>query len=244
MLEAVDLSEKLSDDEYNKLMPPIQLRLVRLQQQVRAAGVPVIIMYEGWDAAGKGGSIRRITESLDARGLLVWPIGPPTDTEREHHYLWRFWTRLPAKGQIAIFDRSWYGRVLVERVEKLAKHEAWKRAYEEIRCFERTLVDDGAVLVKFWLHISPAEQLKRFKAREKDPYKSWKITPDDWEDRKRWDDYVKAAEDMFAETDTAECPWHLIAAENKCHARVETARIVADRLEQAVAKTHKSEKHD
>ena len=191
-------------------------------------------MYEGWDASGKGGNIQRITEKLDPRGYHVWSISAPNEVERQYHYLWRFWTHIPARGQIAIFDRSWYGRVLVERVEKFAKKEAWKRAYRELRDFERLLVDDGTVLIKFWLHISKDEQMKRFKEREDDPFKTWKIGPEDWRNREKWDDYVEAAEEMFAETDTPDAPWHLIAANDKHYARIATARIVVKRLEEAM----------
>ena len=234
MLEQVDLSQKMTHEASEKALAEIQLRLVLLEQKLRKHEIPAIIMYEGWDASGKGGSIVRITGPLDPRGFQVWPIGAPNEVERQYNYLWRFWTRLPAKGVIGVFDRSWYGRVLVERVEKFCTPEEWQRAYREIREFERTLIDNGMVLIKFWLHISQDEQLRRFKEREEDPYKQWKIGPDDWRNRKHWDDYLKAAEQMFAETDTPDAPWHLIAAEDKHFTRVETARIVADRLEKAV----------
>ncbi len=234
MLEQVDLSLAIDRDKYEKEIPDLQLKLLLLQQQVRKTETPVIIMYEGWDASGKGGSILRITEKLDPRGYHVWSICAPNEVERQYHYLWRFWTHIPARGQIAIFDRSWYGRVLVERVEKFAKKEAWKRAYRELRDFERMLVDDGTVLIKFWLHISKDEQMKRFKEREDDPFKTWKIGPEDWRNREKWDDYVEAAEEMFAETSTPDSPWHIIAANNKHYARIETVRTVIKRLEEAV----------
>lgn len=235
MLEEVDLSLKIDDKEYVRVLAEQQLLLVRLQQRIRAAGIPVIIMFEGWDASGKGGSILRLTEKLDPRGFQVWPIGAPDEIERQHHYLWRFWTRLPARGQLVIFDRSWYGRVLVERVDKLAKREAWERAYREIREFERMLVYDGVVLIKFWMQISRDEQLKRFKERENDPYKGWKITPDDWRNREKRDEYVKAAEEMFRETHTPDAPWRLIAAEHKRYGRIATLRIAVERLAHALA---------
>jgi len=236
MLKQVDLSLTIDHDKYEKELSDLQLRLLMQQQQIRKAGLPVIIMYEGWDASGKGGSILRITEKLDPRGYHVWPISAPNEVERQYHYLWRFWTRLPARGEIVIFDRSWYGRVLVERVEKLTPKETWKRAYRELRDFERMLVDEGTVLIKFWLQISKEEQLKRFKERENDPYKSWKIGPEDWRNREKWDEYVEAAEEMFTETDTPDAPWHIVPAEHKHYARIETARIVADRLEKALKK--------
>jgi polyphosphate kinase 2 (PPK2 family) len=236
MLKEIDLSLRLDHDKYEKDLLLDQLRLVHLQQPLRKAGIPVVIMYEGWDAAGKGGSIMRITEKIDPRGYHVWPIAAPSEVELAHQYLWRFWTRLPARGEMAIFDRSWYGRVLVERVEKFCAKDAWQRAYREIRDFERALTDDGAVLIKFWLHISKDEQMKRFKERENDPFKKWKICPDDYRNRDKWDDYVAAAEDMFRETDCPNAPWHIIPAEDKHYARVQTTKIVADRLEAVLGK--------
>lgn len=233
-LSRVDLSESLNRSDYEKKILEVQFELVQLQQKIRTAGVPVVIMYEGCDAGGKGGSILRITEKLDPRGYNVWPIGAPNEVERGYNYLWRFWTRLPAKGELGIFDRSWYGRVLVERVEKFAKPDEWKRAYEEILDFERTLIADGTVLIKFWLQISKDEQLKRFKEREADPFKQWKITPEDWRNREKWDEYQQAADDMFEKTDVPESPWHIIAAEDKHYARVETAKIVAKAMGKAV----------
>jgi polyphosphate kinase 2 (PPK2 family) len=234
MLESVDLSLKLDKETYAKELDAQQFRLLRLEQKMRKAGLPVIVLYEGWDASGKGGSILRITQKLDPRGVRVWPIAAPTELELRYPYLWRFWTRLPARGELAIFDRSWYGRVLVERVEKYAKKVAWQRAYDEIRHFERLLTDDGTVLIKFWMHISKDEQMRRFKEREANPFKSWKIGPEDWRNREKWDKYVEAAEEMFRETHTDNAPWHLIAAENKPYARVTTVRIVADAIEQAL----------
>lgn len=236
MLENVDLSLKLGKNEYEKKLLDIQLKTLKLQQQIRVKGIPVLIMYEGWDASGKGGSIHRITEKLDPRGIRVWSICAPTDSELEHPYLWRFWTKIPAKGEICILDRSWYGRVLVERVEGLAKQNEWERAYMEIRNFERTLTDNGIVLIKFWMHISKDEQLKRFKDRESDPFKNWKLTQEDWRNREKWDKYLQAAEDMFTGTDTHQCPWYIIPAEDKHYARVETARIVEKAMREAVDK--------
>jgi len=234
MLDTIDLSQRLSKHDYEKQIPELQLRLLILQQKVREAGVPVIVMYEGWDAAGKGGSILRITEKMDPRGFQVHPIGAPNEVERQHHYLWRFWTKLPPKGILAIFDRSWYGRVLVERVEKLCDKDDWKQAYHEIRDFERTLIDGGYALVKFWMHISKEEQLRRFEERRDNPLKRWKIGPEDWRNREKWEEYLEAAEEMFAETDIPQSPWRFIAAEDKHFARIETARIVAEAMEKAV----------
>ena len=234
MLEKVDLSKKMSKEESQERLKEIQLRLVMLQQKMRKTGLPVCMIYEGWDASGKGGSILRITQALDPRGYQVWPVGAPNEVERRYNYLWRFWTRLPAKGQIAVFDRSWYGRVLVERVEGFCSKEEWKRAYGEINEFERFLVENGTVLVKFWMHISKDEQLERFRERESNPFKQWKIGPDDWRNREKWDAYLEAAEEMFEKTDTQHAPWQVIAAESKHYARVETATIVAENIEKAL----------
>lgn len=230
MLEQVDLSLEISKDDYEKKLPELQLKLVRLQQEIRKANIPLLIAYEGWDASGKGGSILRITEKLDPRGYSVHPIGAPTDEEKAHHYLWRFWTRIPCGGEICIFDRSWYGRVLVERVEKFTDKDDWRRAYQEIMDFEQTLVDSEMVVIKFWMHISKEEQLKRFKEREADPFKNWKICPDDWRNREKWDDYLEAAEDMFKKTADSPAPWHVISAENKRYARIATMETVIDSL--------------
>jgi len=207
------------------------LKLVKLQQAIRENNVPVLIAYEGWDASGKGGSILRITQRLDARGYRVHPIGPPTDEEKAHHYLWRFWTKTPCAGELCIFDRSWYGRVLVERVEKLTNKDDWHRAYREIMEFERTLVDSGLVIVKFWMQISKDEQLKRFKERESDPFKRWKITPDDWRNREKRKDYLEAAEDMFDKVSESYAPWHIIPAECKRYARIRTIETVIESIE-------------
>ncbi len=234
MLETVDLSLKMDKDACAKELDALQFRLLRLEQKMRKAGLPVVVAYEGWDASGKGGSILRITQKLDPRGVHVWPIAAPTELELRYPYLWRFWQRLPARGEMVIFDRTWYGRVLVERVEKFAKKEAWQRAYGEIRNFERYLTDDGTVLIKFWMQINKDEQMRRFKERENDPFKTWKISDEDYRNREKWDKYVEAAEDMFRETHTDNAPWHLIAAENKHYARVATVRTVVERIEKAL----------
>ena len=196
------------------------------QQRVREEGVPVVICFEGWDAAGKGGAIKRFVEKLDPRGYVVVPIAAPTGPEATHHYLWRFWTRMPEKGQIVIFDRSWYGRVLVERVEGFCSKPAWQRAYGEINEFEKTLVDEGTRMFKFFLHIDKKEQLQRFHEREKSPYKKWKITPDDWRNRKKWDKYEACYEDMFEKTDTKTAPWTIVPANCKRFARLAVIKTV------------------
>ena len=189
-----------------------------------------MLVFEGWDAAGKGGAIQRLSYALNARNYKIIPIAAPTDEERAHHYLWRFWRSLERAGRMTIFDRSWYGRVLVERVEGLISQEAWSRAYGEINDFERALTDNGTVVIKFWLHISRKEQLKRFEAREETSYKRWKLTDDDWRNRARWDDYESAVNDMVAYTSTEDAPWHLIGANNKHYARIQVLDIVARTL--------------
>jgi polyphosphate kinase 2 (PPK2 family) len=230
-LRDVDLSLEIPDKKmYEETLADVQLKLLRLQQRGYQHGRRAIIVLEGWDAAGKGGTIRRLTEKLDPRGVRVWPIGPPTEEEKERHYLYRFFTKLPGRGTWSIFDRSWYGRVLVERVEHLAAKREWKRAYREINEFEQMLVDDGIPIVKLFLHISKKEQLRRFHERERNPYKRWKITKDDWRNRRKWSKYAGAIDDMFEKTTTEHAPWTIIAAERKWYARVAACRRVAEAL--------------
>jgi polyphosphate kinase 2 (PPK2 family) len=212
--------QKLTKSQPDKLLKVWQFELLTLQQGAWRAGLRAIVNFEGMDAAGKGGSIRRLVEPMDPRGYKVYRIGAPEKWEQERHYLYRFWTKVPPPGELAVFDRSWYGRVLVERVEQLVPEKAWRRAYEEINEFERTLVDDGVVLLKFWFHIDADEQLKRFEDRLADPFKAWKMTDEDWRNRGKWDDYVSAAEEMFKHTDNKVAPWTLIPANNKHHARI------------------------
>lgn len=235
-LEDLDQARSLSQQEYKDVFKEYQLKLLNTQLRLVERKVPVVVVIEGPDAAGKGGAIKRLTEKLDPRLVRVHSINKPTEEEFERHYLWRFWTKLPKRGHVAIYDRSWYGRVLVERVEKFCTEAAWKRAYREINEFERMLVDDGTVLVKLWIHITKDEQLERFKRRTADPYKHWKIGDEDWRNRKRWDEHIKAAEDMFDKTSTEIAPWHVIAGNFKWHARVETLKIVTKALERAAGK--------
>jgi AMP-polyphosphate phosphotransferase len=231
-LKHIDLSQELPDKaSYEAALAEAQHRLLRLQQSYYHGGRRAVILLEGWDAAGKGGAIRRLTEKVDPRGIRVWPIGPPTEEEQTRHYLYRFWETLPTRGTWAILDRSWYGRVLVERVEKLCLKSAWKRAYGEINQLEKMLVDDGIIVIKLFLHISKKEQLRRFHERETNPYKRWKITKDDWRNRKQWSRYEDAIDDMFRETSTKIAPWIAIAAERKWFARVSACRAVIDALE-------------
>jgi polyphosphate kinase 2 (PPK2 family) len=233
-LRDVDLSLAFADkDDYEEAKREIELRLLRLQIEHFAEKRRAIIVFEGRDAAGKGGAIKRLTEKLDPRGVQVWPIGPPTPEEQGRHYLFRFWEKIPARGTWAIFDRSWYGRVLVERVDKFAKKPEWKRAYAEIKAFEKMLADDGVPIVKLLFHISKKEQLVRFKERENNPYKKWKISKDDWHNRKKWEAYTGAFDDMLRETHTEDAPWHLVSGEHKWHARIEACRIVVKALDKA-----------
>ena len=191
-------------------------------------------MFEGWDAAGKGGAIRRLTAALDARLCQVIPIGVPTDEERAHHYLWRFWRHLPREGVFTIFDRSWYGRVLVERVERFATQSEWLRAYNEINEFEEQLVAHGIVLVKYWLHLTADVQLRRFKERQRVSYKRWKLTDEDWRNRAKWNEYELAVNEMVERTSTRLVPWTLVEANDKYHARIKVLETVCSRLEAAL----------
>ncbi len=231
MLETVDLSMRLEPDEYRAKLTQLQVRLGTLGFQVYQQQRPVILAFEGWDAAGKGGAIRRVTERLDPRGYVVHAISAPSGDDAQHHYLWRFWRRLPEAGQIAIFDRTWYGRVLVERIEGFCTETEWQRAYREINEFERQLVEFGTVLVKFWLHIAPEEQLARFEARQQTPYKAWKLTEEDWRNREKWDEYAQAVEDMLLKTSTTIAPWTVVPATDKLYARVHVLQTVVDALE-------------
>ncbi|WLR48016.1 UDP-galactose-lipid carrier transferase [Halobacillus litoralis] len=231
MLESVDLSLSIDKKEYKKEMKQSQLKLLQLQRSIYDHQLGVIVVFEGWDASGKGGAIKRLTSGLDPRGFEVHAIAAPSTNEKRHHYLKRFWNKIPPYGKIAIFDRSWYGRVLVERVENFASVSEWNRAYNEIVQFEHLLAQDRYVVIKVWLHISKEEQLKRFQEREKDPLKIWKITDEDWRNRSKWEMYEEAVEDMFQHTSHPESKWHIVEGENKHYARVKTNHIVIQEIE-------------
>jgi polyphosphate kinase 2 (PPK2 family) len=231
MLEIVDLSLKLDRKTYLRDLIKYQVRLRELGYQVYVQKRPVVMVFEGWDAAGKGGVIKRVTEKLDPRGYVVYPIAAPAGEDKTHHYLWRFWRRLPERGQIAIFDRTWYGRVMVECVEAFCTEEEGKRAFREINQFERQLVDYGTIIFKFWLHISKEEQLARFQAREATPYKAWKLTDEDWRNREKWDQYQEAVEDMLVKTSTITAPWTVVEGNDKWYARVKVLRTIVEGLE-------------
>lgn len=219
------------EEEYKPALKQAQLKLLNYQMALVEAKRSLIILFEGPDAAGKGGAIKRVVERLDPRLLRVNSIVKPTQEEYLHHYLWRFWSKLPQTGQSVIFDRSWYGRVLVERVEGFATEKEWKRAYGEINDLERMLCDNGAIIVKFYLHISKDEQLMRFRRREADPYKHWKINEEDWRNRRKWNEHNAAAEDMFEKTSTTCAPWHIIPANYKWFARTQVVKRVNEALE-------------
>ncbi len=230
MLENVDLTQTLDHAEYRGQLSALQDKLRLLGFRAYRRGRPVVMAFEGWDAAGKGGTIQRITEALDPRDYVVWPIAAPEGEDKTHHYLYRFWRRLPPTGHIGIFDRSWYGRVLVERVEGFAAPDEWKRAYREINEFERALTDFGTIVLKFWLHISPEEQLRRFQARQQTPYKAWKLTLEDWRNRQKWDQYHDAVNEMLLMTSTPHAPWTVVPAQDKNFGRIFTLRTIVKEL--------------
>jgi polyphosphate kinase 2 (PPK2 family) len=235
-LDEVDLSQRLSREEGEKRLGRAQMRLLELRLQLGGLygdpiGPPVCFVFEGWDASGKGGAIKRLVAPLDPRHVRVATFAAPTHDEKRHHFLWRFWPSLPGWGGWAVFDRSWYGRVLVERVEGYATTEEWTRAYSEIVEFERSLALEGMILLKFWIHLSDVEQLKRFQKRKENPLKSWKLTNDDWRNRGMRSEYERAVEEMLDKTDHEIAPWHLIAGENKRYARVAVIETAIDDIE-------------
>ena len=232
-LADVDLSPALTDEEYKKQLKKLQSRLAELHNTVYRKKIPVILCYEGWDAAGKGGNIRRIARPLDPRGFDVMPIASPEPHELNRQYLWRFWTRLPRTGHVCIFDRTWYGRVMVERLEGFCTEDDWKRAYNEINEFERQLTDWGAVVLKFWIHIDQDTQLQRFTDRQNTPEKQWKLTEEDWRNREKWPAYEEAVDEMLQKTSTENAPWFIIESNDKKYARIKALKIVIKALEKA-----------
>ncbi len=234
MIRSLDLSQSLDQSDYERRLGKWQGRLAESSRRNRFRNHAMVLVFEGSDAAGKGGAIRRVVGALDARQYVIVPVAAPTEEERAQPYLWRFWRQVPALGGITIFDRSWYGRVLVERVEGYCSTPDWVRAYDEINQFEDQLVRSGIIVCKFWLQISKVEQLKRFKSREKTPFKNFKITPDDWRNRKRWSAYEHAVADMVDRTSTEIAPWTLVEAEDKNFARVKVVKTIAQALERAL----------
>jgi polyphosphate kinase 2 (PPK2 family) len=242
-LDEVDLGRSLTKKEQNKRLADAHDRLSQLRLTLGGQigegeiGPAVCVILEGWDASGKGGAIKRLVAEMDARHVRVKQFASPTPDEKRHHFLWRFWPFLPGRGGMSIFDRSWYGRVLVERIEGYATREEWMRGYDEINSFEASLVDDGMILIKFWLHISDEEQLHRFERRERKPLKAWKLTEEDWRNREKRAQYSEAIEDMLARTDQPHAPWDVIAAESKQFARVTVVETVIQRIEEGMERS-------
>jgi polyphosphate kinase 2 (PPK2 family) len=230
VLEKVDLGKSLSNHKYKELKKVYQKELEGLQFDLFRQGRPAVIVFEGWDASGKGGNIRRLAQIFNPRLYKVIPTGVPSDVELAHHYLWRFYRHIPEAGKITIFDRSWYGRVLVERVEGFCSDQEWRRAYGEIRELEEVLANNGTIIIKFWLHMDRDEQLRRFRERENTPNKQWKITPDDWKNREKWDLYEEAVDEMLQRTSTSYAPWTIVESNDKFHSRVKVLQTVAEVL--------------
>ncbi len=240
-LDDLDMTLRLSSEEYEERLEAAQTRFLELRLHLGGqtnggkVGPGLLVVMEGSDAGGKGGTIRRMVERLDPRHFDVFTYAKPTEREKRHHFLWRFWRDLPGLGGMCVFDRSWYGRVLVERIEGFATDDEWKRAYDEIVQFERGLATEGVIVAKFWLQVTADEQLRRFEAREKDPLKQWKLTDEDWRNRDKWDEYTEAAEEMFARTDHGMAPWHVVAAEQKKYARVTVLEALNHQIEETLS---------
>ncbi|MBN2357692.1 phosphate--AMP phosphotransferase, partial [candidate division KSB1 bacterium] len=231
VLDRVDLSKTLTRDAYSTKLKTLQERMRDLEHTIYLQRIPVIIVFEGWDAAGKGGDIKRLTAPMDPRGFEVVPIGAPNDIEKAHHYLWRFWSKIPKGGHICIFDRSWYGRVMVERVEGFCTEEEWKRAYREINEMEEQWCFFGAAVIKFWLHIDKEEQMRRFEERKQVPYKQWKITDEDWRNREKWGAYKEAVDEMLFRTSTNHAPWTIVESDCKLYGRIKVLQTVIKGIE-------------
>lgn len=236
ILDKADLTQKVDEKTYDREIKKYQAKMRQLEFEIYKARIPVVIGYEGWDAGGKGGNIKRLVDSLDPRGYEVIPIAAPTTEEKAHHFLWRFWNQIPKAGHITIYDRTWYGRVLVERVEGFCAEDEWRRGYQEIREFEQDLANYGTVICKFWIHISQEEQLNRFKEREATDYKKWKITEEDWRNRKKWEDYEEAVLDLLENTSTTYAPWTIVEGEDKYWARLRTIRTLCEAIERRLGK--------
>ena len=234
MLEKIDLTRKLSKAEYKEIVPDLRSRLYQLQKASWDAGIPVIILFEGWDAGGKGSSIQFLTSRLDPRGFVLYPIREARTFEKKHPWLWRFWLKIPGRGEWAIFDRSWYGRVLVERMKGMVTEQEYRRAYRDILDFEHTLADDGYLIIKFFLHISKKEQKKRFKSLTADPLTAWKVEKEDWRNHKRYDEWLTVYEEMFERTETEWGPWTIVEATDRRYSRFKILDTIASRLEEAV----------
>ncbi|MGM9582445.1 MAG: polyphosphate:AMP phosphotransferase [Phascolarctobacterium sp.] len=236
VLGKINATQELSKEDYKKELDKYQKRLKQLQIEMFKAQIPTVICFEGWDAAGKGGAIRRLTAALDPLGFSVHPVSAPNVVERQFHYLWRFWVHLPEPGNIAIFDRTWYGRVMVERIEGFAKDYEWQRAYDEIKDMELQWAEHGFAIAKFWLQIDKDEQLRRFNDRQNDPMKQWKITDEDWRNREKWDAYEEAVNEMLVRTDTSYAPWTVVEGNNKYFARLKVVKTIVDLFEKKLGK--------
>ncbi len=215
-------------------MKQLQKKLEKLHGELYRRRIPVVLVFEGWDAGGKGGAIKRLTKRMDPRGYVVHPTCAPNDLEKKYHYLWRFWRAFPKEGHVAIFDRSWYGRVMVERIEGFCTPEEWKRAYREINEMEKDLTDSGAIVLKFWMQIDKEEQAKRFGERQTNPEKQWKITEEDWRNREKWDQYKKAVDEMILRTSTKDAPWIIVEGNSKYYARLKVIRSVIEAIEKKI----------
>jgi polyphosphate kinase 2 (PPK2 family) len=240
MLEDVDLDAALTRERYRELFPPLQERLRQLQYELKDAEIATVVVFEGWDAAGKTTTIRRLAERLDPRAFRAYQGAPPSELEQRYHWLWRYQVRLPEDGQVAIFDHSWYGRVLVERVEKVVKKRVWALAYDQINQFERWLTDDGQVLVKFFFHISRKEQRRRLRRMEKDPHERWKVEEEDWRRNRRYDRWLAAVEEMLERTETAAAPWTVVGATDARWTRVKVFATLVARMEEALQRRQQS----
>ena len=234
VLSGIDLSKSLTEEEYKTRLKKLQKRLAELHSELYRLRIPVVIGFEGWDAGGKGGAIKRLTSNLDPRGYRVNPTAAPNDIEKVHHYLWRFWNNVPKAGHIAVFDRTWYGRVMVERIEGFCSEAEWRRAYQEINEMESHMANAGAVVLKFWLHIDKDEQDRRFRERQANPAKQWKITDEDWRNREKWDQYEEAVNEMLIRTSTTYAPWIVVEGNDKRYARVKVLQTVVDALEKKI----------
>lgn len=233
-LSKIDLTKSLEQQDYKEELERLQKRLRLLHNDIYRMRIPVVLAFEGWDAAGKGGVIKRLTSSLDPRGYAVYPTASPNDIEKMHHYLWRFWNNVPKAGHISIFDRTWYGRVMVERIERFCSEIEWKRAYQEINEMEEHLANSGAAILKFWMHIDKEEQKRRFQERMDNPEKQWKITEEDWRNREKWDLYEEAVDEMLIRTSTSYAPWVIVEGNSKYYARIKVLKTVVKTLEEAI----------
>ena len=234
ILSKADLTLSYDRDEYQKRLKKLQKKIEKLHGELYRRRIQVVLGFEGWDAGGKGGAIKRLTARMDARGYVVNPTASPNDIEKAHHYLWRFWRAMPKDGHVAIFDRTWYGRVMVERIEGFCTKEEWQRAYKEINDMEKDLHDAGAIVIKFWMHIDKDEQERRFKERQQNPEKQWKITDEDWRNREKWDLYEDAVNEMLLRTSTDYAPWVVVEGNSKYYARVKVLETVVNAIEERI----------